>query len=132
MVAKRTVTTVEIDASGQPVWPTRSAAADAAEAQAGAVGTAGDGDAVTAYAPVPQVRPEGLGEEAASPSAGDLRTVLGSGVNVRSGPSRRNGTVFILAPGSEVTVTGEDGGWLNIRDERGRSGWAYSRYTSRG
>lgn len=129
VVANRTVVSIPVDASGQPIWPTRSAAAEAAEAQAGA--SSGD-DAVTAYAPVPQVRPPGLGTDAPAAASRDIRRVRDSGVNVRSGPSSRNDTVFILSPGAEVTISDEEGGWLKVTDERGRTGWAYSRYVSNG
>ena len=57
--------------------------------------------------------------------AAEFRSVAGSGVNVRSGPSNDSGKLFALAGGTRVEVTGEERGWLNVVDPDGRSGWAY-------
>jgi uncharacterized protein YgiM (DUF1202 family) len=52
--------------------------------------------------------------------------VGGSGVSVRSGPSKAHGVLFNLAAGQKVTVSGKQRGWLQITDAAGRHGWAYS------
>lgn len=74
-------------------------------------------------APIPLTRPAGLGAEGAG--GGDVRTVGGSGVTVRSGPSRSEGSLFALAAGETVTVLDEQRGWLKIVDGEGRGGWLY-------
>jgi uncharacterized protein YgiM (DUF1202 family) len=58
----------------------------------------------------------------------DTRIVGGKGANVRSGPSMKNGTLFALRGGSEVTVLGETRGWLQVTDTEGRKGWIYGDY----
>lgn len=138
-VARRTVATVDVDGNGQPVWP----ASPSAAAKAVAETTAPDWipaevpDApVAAYVPVPQVIPASLraAVETAPAAGGEdgTRTVLGQGANVRSGPSSSDGALFALAGGETVTVSGEERGWLRVTDDRGRTGWIYSRYLSGG
>jgi uncharacterized protein YgiM (DUF1202 family) len=61
----------------------------------------------------------------AEPASGDTRIVGGKGANVRSGPGMKNGTVFALRGGAEVTVVDEQRGWLQVTDEQGRKGWIY-------
>jgi uncharacterized protein YgiM (DUF1202 family) len=56
------------------------------------------------------------------------RTVAGSGVTVRSGPGKSNRSLFALSAGSKVTVKAEKGGWLQVTDAKGRTGWAYSSF----
>lgn len=67
---------------------------------------------------------------AASPTAPDRRIVGGSGVNVRSGPSKASSKLFALAAGQEVTVSANDKGWLQVVDAQGRSGWIYKTFLS--
>ncbi len=137
-IARRTVASVAVDSRGQPIWPTATASAAAAEAAevAGATDAEKNGAPVIAYAPVPQVRPASLRapaeETQRAPAAGaaGTRTVLGQGVNVRSNPSSGAEKLFALAGGKVVTVTGEERGWLRIIDGEGRTGWAYSRFLS--
>jgi SH3-like domain-containing protein len=66
--------------------------------------------------------------EVAPVSSSDIRTVLGQGVNVRSGPSSSSGKLFALRGGVKVTVSSEDGGWLKVTDPDGRTGWAYQQF----
>jgi hypothetical protein len=61
-------------------------------------------------------------------ASSDQRTVAGSGVNVRSGPGRSNGTLFTLAGGEKVKVLENQNGWLKITDDQNRTGWAYRTY----
>jgi uncharacterized protein YraI len=70
--------------------------------------------------------------EAPSSPSGDVRTVKGQGVNVRSGPSSSNGKLFALRGGTKVTVTEENRGWLKVTDPEGRTGWAYEDYLTGG
>lgn len=58
-----------------------------------------------------------------SPSA-DIRTVAGSRVNMRQGPSTRYGVVTTLTQGTETEVLETANGWARIRVvETGRMGW---------
>jgi len=57
-----------------------------------------------------------------------LRKVAGSGVTVRSGPGKSNKALFNLSGGTEVSVLDDSKGWLKIKDEDGRTGWAYKSY----
>ena len=66
--------------------------------------------------------------KAETAAAGDIRTVVGSGVNVRSGPGKSNGRAFGLAGGEKVTVGENQRGWLKITDDQGRTGWVYKDY----
>ncbi|MGV3492067.1 MAG: SH3 domain-containing protein [Devosia sp.] len=105
--------------------PTRTPAAVSADAQA-------ELDAVAA-ANEPKAELEPAADEPATEVAtaepeGDLRTVAGSGVNVRSGPGRSNGTLFTLAGGKQVRVLANQNGWLQITDDQNRTGWAYQTY----
>jgi hypothetical protein len=65
---------------------------------------------------------------AAADGTAETRIVGGTGVNVRSGPSRSHGKLFALAPGAEVRVTQNKRGWLRVVDESGRTGWLYSSF----
>jgi hypothetical protein len=94
-----------------------------------APGTAPDGSA-----PWPLVRPDRAispAAAAAAPASGTVH-VVGSGANVRAGPSRSRDRLFALAPGQEVKVTDSQRGWRKITDSRGRSGWIYSDYLAGG
>jgi hypothetical protein len=80
----------------------------------------------------PAEQPAAPAEESASstPEGSDKRIVGGAGVNVRSGPGKANSKLFALAAGQEVTVTGNQRGWLSVVDAEGRSGWIYKDYLS--
>ncbi len=60
--------------------------------------------------------------------SGDVRTVTGSGANVRTGPGKSNKSLFALAGGEKVKVGENQRGWLKITDDQGRSGWIYKTY----
>ena len=62
--------------------------------------------------------------------SGDVRTVRGAGVNVRSSPSSSAEKLFALPGGEQVSVTETQRGWLKVTDDRGRSGWLYEDYVS--
>jgi uncharacterized protein YgiM (DUF1202 family) len=67
-------------------------------------------------------------EKVAAVESGDVRTVTGSGANVRSGPGKSNKTLFALAGGEKVKVGEDQRGWLKITDDQGRIGWIYKTY----
>ncbi len=80
-------------------------------------------------AEAPPAAPEPKPEPKVEPTAsGDTRTVVGAGVNVRSGPGKSNGRAFGLAGGEKVTVGENRRGWLKITDDQGRTGWVYKDY----
>ena len=39
--------------------------------------------------------------------------------------------LFALRGGAEVTIAAMQSGWARVVDERGRSGWMYSKYLDR-
>lgn len=92
-------------------------------------------DAV-AEAAQPKAEPEPAAEpeptkvaEAAEPAdSGDLRTVGGSGVSVRSGPGKSHGRLFALRAGEQVKVLENQRGWLKVTDDQNRTGWLYQSY----
>lgn len=120
------------DPFAQVMVPTAAEAADAESASIAArqdiepLAYAPSGPAIVA--PVPEEIPEGLDRDGPATPDADIRTVRGSGVNVRSGPSSSRGRVFALAGGEQVTVSDEQRGWLKITDDRGRTGWLYKDY----
>jgi len=57
-------------------------------------------------------------------------TITGQGANVRSSPTMGAGVLFALAGGTRVVVLGNQRGWLQVKDPRGRTGWVYSDFVS--
>ena len=58
-------------------------------------------------------------------------TITGQGANVRSSPTAGNNVMYALAGGTKVVVLGDQRGWLQVKDLRGRTGWVYSDFVSR-
>lgn len=81
--------------------------------------------AATLVAEVTPLSPDTVEQPAAAGAAYLVR----SDVFVRSGPSKRYGTIGTAKSGTRVRVTGEDGGWLKV-SFNGGSGWVYQRYLS--
>jgi uncharacterized protein YgiM (DUF1202 family) len=54
--------------------------------------------------------------------------VGGTGVTVRSAPTKAGSKLFALAAGQQVTVTSTQRNWYGITDATGRTGWVYSTY----
>lgn len=64
--------------------------------------------------------------------SGKKAVVKGSGVNVRSAPSKgKSQVLFALAPGAVVTISDTQRGWLKVTDAKGRSGWVYQDFVRR-
>lgn len=86
--------------------------------------------AVAAKAAPAKAQPEKEAEpeKVAAVEDSNLRTVAGSGANVRSGPGKSNKTLFALAGGEKVKVGENQRGWLKITDDQGRTGWIYKTY----
>ncbi|MCQ0972191.1 SH3 domain-containing protein [Paracoccus sp. TK19116] len=89
--------------------------------------------------PGPPLRPspehEGEGEEAvadlAPANAGAVLYVTGTRVNFRAGPSTNDAVIGALNGGSPVEALGEpSGGWINIRDAQGRTGYMSADFLS--
>jgi len=59
-------------------------------------------------------------------------TILGSGANVRSSPTKAGKVVFAINGGESVTILENKRGWLRIKDDQGRTGWVYSDGVKRG
>lgn len=79
---------------------------------------------------VPATRAEKKEEAEAEPEPTNVNVVKRGGVTVRSGPARRNNALFNLSGGDQVTVLGKKDGWIQVKDKKGRVGWAYSDYLS--
>jgi len=59
-------------------------------------------------------------------------TILGSGANVRTSPTKAGKVVFAINGGESVTILENKRGWLRIKDDQGRTGWVYSDGVKRG
>jgi hypothetical protein len=81
-----------------------------------------------AEAAAPEPEPAEVATAQSPEATGDIRTITGSGVTVRSGPGRSNERLFALSAGEQVTVLANEGGWLQIRDDQNRTGWAYQSF----
>ena len=55
--------------------------------------------------------------------------ITASSLNVRSGPASDNAALFSLPSGTIVDVLARAGDWIQVRDDRGRSGWVAGAYT---
>lgn len=77
---------------------------------------------------LPVVKNPPAAEAEVPAKASTTRTVAGSGVTVRSGPGKSNKPLFNLSGGAQVTVLDDEKGWLKIKDDQGRTGWAYKNY----
>jgi hypothetical protein len=82
-------------------------------------------DVAAVAEPKPQ---EEVPQQVAAVESGDVRTVAGSGANVRSGPGKSNQSLFALAGGEKVKVGEDQRGWLKVTDDQGRTGWIYKTY----
>ncbi len=78
--------------------------------------------------PVVEPEPTKVAEAEVPEATGDLRTVGGSGVSVRSGPGKSHGRLFALRAGEQVKVLENQRGWLKITDDQNRTGWLYQSY----
>lgn len=101
-----------------PLAYTASAAKDAKQSSAEVATT----EVASAEQPAP----------AKAKTSGSKAVVKGSGVNVRSAPSKgKSKVMFALAPGAVVTVSDNQRGWLKVSDSKGRSGWVYEDFVTR-
>ena len=49
-------------------------------------------------------------------------------LNLRTGAAENDHAIGVLRTGDPVTVLRRDGGWVEVRDERGRTGWVLGSY----
>lgn len=59
-------------------------------------------------------------------------TVTGKGANVRAAPSKAGKVLFALGGGKTVTIVGSKRGWMQVKDDQGRTGWMYGDALKRG
>ena len=60
-------------------------------------------------------------------------SITGKGANVRAAPSTKAGKVlFALRAGEIVTIVGNRRGWVQVKDDQGRTGWIYGDALKRG
>ena len=106
------------------VGPADAAAFDraAAEAERAAPASAPVAAPSAGDAPPEDAIEDALGE------ALDLRTVTGSVVNVRGGPSTGFDVVGQLAEGARAEILQEADGWAEVRAEDGTTGWMAARF----
>lgn len=67
--------------------------------------------------------------DSAPADSGNLYVVR-SDVFVRSGPSKRYGNIGTVTSGTQINVTGAEGGWLKV-SFKGKSGWVYKSFLAR-
>jgi len=78
-----------------------------------------------------QMTPAKAAPKTASVGSGNA-TILGSGANVRTSPTKAGKVVFAINGGESVTILENKRGWLRIKDDQGRTGWVYSDGVKRG
>ncbi len=49
-------------------------------------------------------------------------------LNLRTGAGENDHAIGVLRTGDPVTILRRDGGWVEVRDERGREGWVLGSY----
>lgn len=59
-------------------------------------------------------------------------SVTGKGANVRSSPSKAGKVLFALRGGETVTIVSSKRGWMQVKDDQGRTGWMYGDALKRG
>jgi hypothetical protein len=58
--------------------------------------------------------------------------VIGGGGNVRASASKAGKVLFALGPGEIVSILSNKRGWMQIKDDKGRTGWMYGDALKRG
>jgi hypothetical protein len=85
--------------------------------------------------PLPKARPheEAVASELAvkPPPPAPGATVKGSGANVHSSASKKSKVLFAIGPGTKLTVSASDHGWLKISDGKGHTGWVWEELVTR-
>lgn len=59
-------------------------------------------------------------------------SVTGKGANVRAAPSKAGKVLFALRAGEVVSIVGSKRGWMQVKDDQGRTGWMYGDALKRG
>jgi uncharacterized protein YgiM (DUF1202 family) len=102
-----------------------SAAVDAAARIGAGQQPAADTQTVADLSPVPE-------SKAATPLKSGQASVTGKGANVRTSPSKAGKILFALRSGEVVTIVGSKRGWMQVKDDQGRTGWMYGDALKRG
>ncbi len=58
----------------------------------------------------------------------EMVSVIGSTVNIRSGPGMKNKVITTVRMGDELELLGENGSWCNVRLSSGEEGWIYKKF----
>ncbi len=58
----------------------------------------------------------------------EMVSVIGSVVNIRSGPSTKNKVITKVKKGDELELLGENDSWCNVRLSSGAEGWIYKKF----
>ena len=58
----------------------------------------------------------------------EMVSVIGSVVNIRSGPGMKNKVIATVRMGDELELLGENGSWCNVRLSSGAEGWIYKKF----
>lgn len=59
-------------------------------------------------------------------------SVIGKGANVRASPSKAGKVLFALRGGETVSIVSSKRGWMQVKDDQGRTGWMYGDALKRG
>lgn len=59
-------------------------------------------------------------------------SVIGKGANVRGSPSKAGKVLFTLRGGELVSIVSTKRGWMQVKDDQGRTGWMYGDALKRG
>ncbi len=73
----------------------------------------------------------GRASAAAPAGTGEQIVITATSLNVRSGPGAGNPVQFGLASGAIVEVLSRSAGWVQIRDDQGRTGWVAEQFTAK-
>jgi len=74
----------------------------------------------------------GLGININESFAQEVGTVTASALNVRSGAGTNYGKIATVYKGNKVEIVTSSGNWLKIKLSNGKTGWASSKYISKG
>lgn len=85
---------------------------------------------------VADLSPDSKADAAPDPKSPALESgqasVTGKGANVRASPSKAGKILFALRSGEVVTIVSSKRGWMQVKDDQGRTGWMYGDALKRG
>jgi len=146
-LSKRVVRAVTIRADGTPVPPTGvaeayapgprialappSPAVDAAARIGAGQRPAVEAQTVADLSPNTPVDASPPVTSTPAPKSGQA-SVVGKGANVRASPSKAGKVLFTLRGGELVSIVSSKRGWMQVKDDQGRTGWMYGDALKRG